>query len=213
MKKTSIISIKEILLTLLIIAISDKSIALEFFQTPTSSSDKTACTEKAYSDNFQIDRHEDLRLTQGKTVTSENPEILDIQIKGNVHIDSTMVLMLFGLKNGTIFSEKVAEIGIERLKKLSAIKNVFLRKRYNHKRNGVYLTLILQKARTLFIYPVASRTFSDKLSIGFKVSDSNFRHSNEKLDFSLLLRGATILRASWDKTYLQIGRASCRERV
>jgi hypothetical protein len=203
MKKTAIISKKGFCIILFIIAVSENSTAMGIPQTSMSPSDNvTYARETASLNNCQIKRPGDLRPAHEKTVSSEGVEILDIRIKGNVDMDNAMVLRVFGLENGTFFSEKRAEIGIERLKKLSAVKNAYLRKKYNHKGNGVYLTLILQKSKTLNIYPIASRTFADKLSIGFKISELNFRRRYENLNFSFLFRGATIFRATWDKPHL-----------
>ncbi len=202
MIKTPIISKKGFCIILLVIALSERSTAMNFCQTPTSHSGKTARAGTNSPGNCQINKTETLISEGEETLSTENLKILGVQIKGHVDLDASMILRIFDQKNGTLFSEERAKRGLEKLENLSAIKSAYFRKVYNSKRNGVYLILTLQKARTFSIYPTASRTFANKLSIGLTVSESNFRQRNENFDFSVLFRGATILRATWDKPYL-----------
>jgi len=202
MIKTSIISKKGFCVILLIIALSEKSTAMNFFQTPMSPSGKTARAGTNSPGNCQISIAETLRSEGEETVSAENLKILGVQIKGNVDLDNSLILRIFDQRDGTLFSEERARRGLEKLENLPAIKSADLRKIYNSKRNGIYLILTLQKAGTFSVYPAATRTFANKLSIGLKVSESNFRQRNENFDFSVLFRGATILSASWDKPYL-----------
>ena len=129
----------------------------------------------------------------------EGEPVHRITIIGNHNISEDQIMRAFGIRRGEPFSTERSEKGIKRVERLSGVDAAVLKMLRDRNFEGIHLVIIITEAETRLFRPVISRTITNRWSFGVIFSERNFRGENEKLFASVLLRGATILRAGWMK--------------
>jgi outer membrane protein assembly factor BamA len=138
-------------------------------------------------------------LTAGAAASSE--QLLGVSVFGNDHTNNELLLNVFGLRTGNRYTRVEIDEGLERIETLSGIKSAYTRTVRNEGDDGIHLIIVVTEEDTRSIKPLVMRPFSNKIAFGAVFEESNFRGWNERLRFSALFRGSTILTGSWRKPY------------
>jgi outer membrane protein assembly factor BamA len=125
--------------------------------------------------------------------------ILGVSVFGNHHLDRGLILRSFGLKQGDDYTSEAAEGGLARVRALHGVNSASHRITQEAQEDGVYIQIIITEESARSFGLVAKRNFTNKIGVGFRFSDLNFRQRNEELGVSAMFRGATIVNLGWKK--------------
>lgn len=90
----------------------------------------------------------------------------------------------------------------QRIRSLPGITFVDTRVGFAPSDSSVVVTVIVAEEPTLHGYLLTERGYENKISIGLRTVDNNFRGRSEKLEASFLLRGNTVLEGGWENPWI-----------
>ncbi len=125
-----------------------------------------------------------------------------IVVYGNKRIRSYILEREIPFKSGDLFDEEKLRKARVRLRKVPGVDYSEVRVAYTPKDSSLLISVIVTEKPTFNGRPLIRRGQQNKISLGLELWEKNFRGRSEKLTGSFLLRGNTIVTASWENPWI-----------
>ncbi|NIM20326.1 MAG: BamA/TamA family outer membrane protein [Candidatus Latescibacteria bacterium] len=139
--------------------------------------------------------------------TSETPpfRVGQIRVYGNEKIRTHILRREIPFRRGDLFDEEELDEARSRIQKIPGVDYSEVRAAYSPRDSSIVLSIIITEKSTFNGRPLFRRGYQNKISLGLELWELNFRGRSERLSGSFLLRGNTIVTASWENPWIGTG--------
>ncbi len=129
----------------------------------------------------------------------------EVRVYGNERIKTYVIRREIRLRTGEAYEPSEVQRARRRIEKIAGIDYSDIRVGYTPLDSSLSLTVVVTERSTFEGFPIIRRGLEDKMSVGLRIADSNFRGRSERLSASALVRGNTAFGLAWENPWLGQG--------